>query len=73
VQDTGIGMSEEQCNNVFERFYKGNEFAQGTGLGLSICQNIATKMNGTISVTSKLGEGSCFSINFPCTIVNTTL
>lgn len=73
LQDTGIGMSEEQCNNVFERFYKGNEFAQGTGLGLAICQNIATKMNGKISVTSKPGIGSCFSVNFPCTIVNTIL
>ena len=80
IQDVGTRfytyistMSEEQCNNVFERFYKGNEFAQGTGLGLAICQNIATKMNGKISVTSKPGIGSCFSVNFPCTIVNTIL
>jgi len=73
VHDTGIGISEEKCDNIFERFYKGNEFAQGTGLGLAICRNITEKMNGKISVTSKVGEGSCFTITFPCTIVNTTI
>jgi len=73
VHDTGIGISEEKCDNIFERFYKGNEFAQGTGLGLAICRNITEKLNGKISVTSKVGEGSCFTITFPCTIVNTTI
>ena len=61
VEDTGIGLTEEQQQHVFDRFYKVNEFKQGTGLGLSICKVIADKLHGRITVSSVLGQGSRFS------------
>ncbi len=65
VEDTGIGMSEEQCAHVFQRFYKANSFSQGAGLGLSICQTIVQRMGGHISVTSAQGKGSRFEVRLP--------
>ena len=62
VEDTGVGLSEEDCKQVFNRFYKVDEFQQGTGLGLSICQVIVNRMKGRILVDSKLGKGSRFSV-----------
>lgn len=68
VADDGIGMSEEFQKSMFEPFSqernKETDEIQGTGLGLSIVQNIIDKMGGTISVESKLGEGSTFILNF---------
>lgn len=61
VEDTGVGLSEEQQQRVFDRFYKVNDFKQGTGLGLSICKVIAEKLHGRITVSSTPGEGSRFS------------
>ncbi len=61
VEDTGVGLTEEQQQHVFDRFYKVNEFKQGTGLGLSICKVIADKLHGRITVSSVPGEGSRFS------------
>lgn len=46
VSDTGCGMSNEQCEHVFERFVKYNPFIQGTGLGLSICRTIVERLGG---------------------------
>ena len=66
VEDTGKGMSEEAQKKVFERFYKADEFIQGTGLGLSICQTIAERLNGRITLFSKEGKGSCFTLILPC-------
>ena len=68
VEDTGIGMSEEACKKVFERFFKNNEFAQGTGLGLSICKTIVERLAGQIKLTSEEGKGSCFTVVLPCWI-----
>ena len=65
VKDTGTGISEEKIGHIFERFYKGDNFVQGTGLGLAICQTIVEHFKGSISVTSKLEEGSCFTIKLP--------
>ena len=62
VQDTGIGLSEEDRKMVFSRFYKKDEFKQGTGLGLSICKAIVVRLGGSIKVTSELGRGSRFSV-----------
>lgn len=69
VQDTGVGIPEDELPYVFERFYKvdkargGSE--TGTGLGLSIASKIATLHGGTIEVTSELGKGTKFTIITP--------
>lgn len=60
VKDTGIGISKEHLNDVFERFVKLNTFVKGTGLGLAICRVIIERLGGTIGVESTEGEGSCF-------------
>lgn len=65
VEDTGIGMSEEAQQKVFDRFYKQNEFAQGTGLGLSICKTIIERLEGDIILTSAKGKGSRFTVKLP--------
>ena len=62
VEDTGVGLSEEDCKQVFNRFYKVDEFKQGTGLGLSICQAIVKRMKGRILIDSQLGKGSRFTV-----------
>ena len=65
VKDTGTGIDEDKMNRIFERFYKGDNFVQGTGLGLAISHTIIEHLKGTITVTSKVGEGSCFTIQHP--------
>ena len=62
VEDTGIGLSEEDRKMVFSRFFKKDEFKQGTGLGLSICKAIIIRLKGEIKVKSQLGKGSRFSV-----------
>ena len=62
VEDTGIGLSEEDRTMVFSRFYKKDEFKQGTGLGLSICKAIVVRLGGSIKVRSELGKGSRFAV-----------
>lgn len=65
VSDTGCGMSNEQCEHVFERFVKYNPFIQGTGLGLSICRTIVERLGGKIGVNSEEGKGSTFWFTLP--------
>ena len=65
VQDTGIGMTQEQSKYIFERFYKEDSFTQGAGLGLSICQTIVDRLHGSISVSSELGKGTRFEVVIP--------
>ena len=67
VTDTGIGISEEACNNIFDRFVKLNTHKQGTGLGLSISKSIIEKLGGKIGVYSTLGKGSTFWFALPLT------
>ncbi|MDO5574082.1 MAG: ATP-binding protein [bacterium] len=65
VRDNGIGMSEEFQRHMFESFTQEHSHAAsiGTGLGLAIVKNLVNLMNGTIDVTSKLGEGTTFKIH----------
>jgi two-component system sensor histidine kinase ResE len=69
VTDTGSGIPKEDLPFVFERFYKADKARTrgraGTGLGLSIVKNIVEGHHGTITVRSKLGEGTTFSIQLP--------
>jgi signal transduction histidine kinase/CheY-like chemotaxis protein len=64
VRDTGIGMSEEQCQRMFQSFSQADTTTSrkygGTGLGLSISQHLAHLMGGNISVDSHQGQGSRF-------------
>lgn len=69
VQDTGVGMTKEHQERIFERFYrvdKARSRAQGgTGLGLAIVKHIILSLNGTIDVESELGVGTKFTIKIP--------
>jgi len=59
LQDHGRGMSPEQLEHIFDRFYRCEDaVSQGVGLGLSIAKTIVENMDGTISVESELGRGS---------------
>lgn len=68
-EDTGTGIAKEDCERIFERFVKLNDYIQGTGLGLSICKAIVERCNGTIGVESELGKGSTFWFRIPCEIL----
>jgi signal transduction histidine kinase len=69
VADTGIGLSAEDREHIFERFYRtpatDRQAIQGTGLGLTICQTIASAHGGTISVDSEPGRGAAFRVHLP--------
>ena len=65
VKDTGIGISADKKDKIFDRFFKVNSFAQGTGLGLSICQMIVETLGGEIGVESEAGVGSTFWFTVP--------
>lgn len=63
VEDTGIGIREEEQAQIFERFYRSREVAEekGVGIGLYLVREIAAKQGGYVKVKSKHGEGSTFS------------
>ncbi|CAM2010869.1 ATP-binding protein [Acanthopleuribacter pedis] len=69
VRDTGIGMTGQQMDRLFQPFSQGDASTSkhygGTGLGLVITKKITEMMGGEISVTSKLGEGSTFKVRLP--------
>ena len=65
VSDTGMGISEEDCRTIFDRFVKLNACKQGTGLGLAICKNIIENLGGRIGVESTLRVGSTFWFTLP--------
>ena len=69
VRDTGVGMSEEFCEHIWDAYSRENtdfvQKTQGTGLGMAIVKNIVNLMNGTVDLKSKPGEGSEFIIVLP--------
>lgn len=64
ISDTGIGIPKEHYNDVFQRFYRAEEVAaeEGVGLGLYLANGIVTRQKGYLSVKSKVGEGTTFSV-----------
>ena len=68
-RDTGIGIPTAEIPKVFERFYKArqisDEDSSGAGLGLSIVQQLLLNCGGSVSVKSKVGEGSAFNVLLP--------
>ena len=67
IRDTGIGISPEQQQKIFDRFYRVDHFTKGNGLGLPICKEIIQRFQGNITLKSKLGNGSTFFITLPVT------
>jgi two-component system phosphate regulon sensor histidine kinase PhoR len=69
VKDTGPGIPEKDLSRIFERFYRVDKTRSrhlgGTGLGLSIVKHIALAHHGSVSVESKLDEGSTFIMMLP--------
>ena len=69
VRDTGIGISPEDIDNLFENYSQmdlaANRKAMGTGLGLSITKKMVELMNGTIEIESEYGKGSIFTVKIP--------
>lgn len=65
IKDTGCGISEEDIHHVFERFYRGKSSdKESIGIGLNMSKKIINLEQGDISVTSKQGEGTTFTIDF---------
>jgi two-component system phosphate regulon sensor histidine kinase PhoR len=70
VEDDGAGIEEKHLPRLFERFYRVDAGRSrelgGTGLGLSIVKHLVEAMGGTVSVTSRVGEGTRFSFTLGC-------
>lgn len=66
IEDTGNGIHQEDIHFIFKRFYRSrfSQNTQGIGLGLPLAKSIVEAHNGTITVDSKLGNGSRFTMNF---------
>jgi len=68
IQDSGIGISQEDLPHIFDGFYRGKsgqQTASGHGIGLAVARQIVEAHNGTISVDSELGKGTTFTISLP--------
>ena len=74
VRDRGIGIPQKDLERIFERFYRVDRARSretgGTGLGLSIVRHVITNHGGEVSVESREGEGSTFTLRFPVTTIS---
>lgn len=73
IADSGIGMKEEDVKHIFERFYRADKSHSreigGTGLGLAITRSAILMHRGSITVESKLGEGTIFTVKLPLSYI----
>lgn len=69
IHDTGVGIPQDSLPHIFKRFYRVDKARSrssgGSGLGLSIVRNMVERNNGEITVESKIGEGTTFTLAFP--------
>lgn len=75
VTDTGIGITDEEIATIFDDFKRGYSIAEsksGTGLGLSICKRYVDLLEGSLSVTSKVGKGTTFTLRLPDAVMSKT-
>ncbi len=74
ITDTGAGIHKHNLDKLFTHFSQvagdSEKNMEGTGLGLAICKGIIEKMDGKISVTSRFGEGTCFSVALPKRVIH---
>lgn len=74
VEDTGIGMSPQQMENIFKEFTQADSSTTrkygGTGLGLAICRHFCWMMGGDIKVESEVGKGSTFTVTIPRRVID---
>jgi signal transduction histidine kinase/DNA-binding response OmpR family regulator len=72
VEDTGIGIAEEDHERIFEEFAQVRNSMQarvkGTGLGLPLCRRLASLLGGNIALQSALGQGSTFTVTLPVSV-----
>ena len=65
VRDTGMGMTPENIENIFKKFFKADSTSSGAGIGLPLCKRLTEMMDGQLLVESTYGEGSCFTVSLP--------
>jgi signal transduction histidine kinase len=65
VADTGVGISEDNREEIFSPFYTTKDLGQGTGIGLASVRQLVEAYGGSIEVETELGEGSCFIVRLP--------
>lgn len=63
VTDTGMGISDESIQKIFDPLFTSK--TKGTGLGLSVCHKILDQINGSIDVSSQVGKGTSFIVRIP--------
>jgi two-component system NtrC family sensor kinase len=65
VEDEGYGIAADDINRIFDPFFTTKPTGEGTGLGLAVSYGIVKSHGGDISVTSRLGQGACFTVTLP--------